>query len=166
MVDNNIEQLKLLYNIIETLQEKVKTYGEALDSSASATKALTTKMEEQLKVRKDRRRLTILLGAAALILGVLALLDSSFIGVGFHQTWLVAVGGALVTFFLVDLILDRMLEIPNQKAKEIGKDVEKLKSLNAKMTELAQVLVDEAQKDRELEPAFLEIKRRIASAGS
>jgi hypothetical protein len=86
-------------------------------------------MNEELAARAKRRRISLTVGLLAAILGIYLLWDSTTIGIGFHQTVAIAAGGALFTFFLVELIIHSIVEIPTREAIEREKQVNQIKTL-------------------------------------
>ena len=98
--------------------------------------------------RRRRRRLTISAGIVAVIAGVLALWGSSSISQGFFQTLLIALGGALVTFCLVDLILDKIVEIPSKEAKKNRELASLYKGYVQKLAEISPGLSEGGSKVR------------------
>jgi hypothetical protein len=139
MLDNtrqaNYEVLNLTYNLL-------KAYKMALDTSKTGVQSLVSGMGQQSKGRKIRVRWSFAIGAIALIAGYLALWNSSTIGAGFHQTALIAIGSALITFCLVDLLLDKIIEIKSREARAVEKEVDKLTSLNTQIANKAQDLLE------------------------
>lgn len=136
------EATQASYNTINDLHEQVKGYKEVLDYSSKGTQGLVSALDRQSRDRTSRIRLSIVVGAIAIILGVLALWNSSSIGVGFHQTFLIAAGGALITFCLVELILDKIIEIPSREAKKHRELVDIYRSHNQKVADLTQNLLE------------------------
>jgi undecaprenyl pyrophosphate phosphatase UppP len=130
------------YNTIEDLSNTIAAYEEAIGYFSDGASQLASVLDRQVNDRRRRRQLTISAGIVAVIAGVLALWGSSTISQGFFQTLLIALGGALVTFCLVDLILDKIVEIPSKEAK--------------KNRELAGLYKDYVQKLAEIRPGLSE----------
>jgi hypothetical protein len=114
-----------LLGLIKSEQELRNLVTEAFEGTlslyqqtSSVVDTLTLRINALLKARSHNWRWTIAIGVAALILGVLTLWDSASIGVGFHQNFSIALGGALITFVLVEIFLHRMLEITSAEAKK------------------------------------------------
>lgn len=105
------------YDMIKDLCSLAEEYENGLAGFSEGANMLATTLDKQLKDRARRIRLSISAGVIALIVGILALWNSSSVGVGFHQTLLITLGGALITFCLVDLLLDKIVEIPSKQAK-------------------------------------------------
>jgi hypothetical protein len=148
------------YELISMLRERLESYKVALDSSSTGIQNLISEMGELLKARTSRTLLSIVVGAIAIIGGVVVLWYSSSIGAGFHQTLLIAIGGALITFCLVELILDRVIEIPSREAKKLEGQVDKLKSLNTQIADGAQVLLESMREmDERLDEVLPQLKK-------
>jgi len=123
-MDDNDDVVALLnramqshYGTVELPHKQGESYQALIDYYLNGIQDQISSMDKQLKDRTSRIRLTTVVGAIAIIAGVLALWDSSSIGAGFHQTLLIATGGALITFCLVELILDKIVEIPSKKQR-------------------------------------------------
>jgi phage-related tail protein len=146
--------------IAVNLRETVKKYQINLDQSASAMRDLTSKMDTRIQDRKVRIRRRVLIGASAVVAGILALWGSSSISAGFPQTLLVATGGALITFFLVELVLNGIVEISGREAKKHQEEVNTLKDINANLATRMQHLLKEA---RQSEDGLDELIAKIAA---
>lgn len=116
------------YELADTLHQRMKAYQQMLNDSAAGGHALASSMDEQLTERASRIRFSIMVGAIAIVAGVLALWGSSTMSAGFDQALLVATGGALITFCLVELILNKIVEIPAKEARKREKEVSALKT--------------------------------------
>jgi hypothetical protein len=105
------------YDMIKNLCKLAEEYEKALDGFSEGANKLATTLDKQVDDRTRRIRLSILVGAIAFFASILAFWNSSSVGVGFHQILLIALGGALITFCLVELILNKIVEIPSKQAK-------------------------------------------------
>lgn len=142
-VNNTIES----YNdLVDSLRAQIERYKEIYGQSLDDAQSLVAAMDEQLQGRTRRIRLSIIVGTVALIIGLLALWNSSSVGTGFHQTLLVTAGGALITFCLVELILDKLIEIPSKEARKLQKAVDIYKSLNKKVVDQGKALLESMNK--------------------
>jgi hypothetical protein len=152
------------YKSISNLREQVKGYKDILKYSSNAeAQQLISGMEERLSARKRRIGLSLGVGVVALGGGVIALWNASSVGVGFHQTILIAVGGALITFCLVELILDKIIEIPGKEARKLEKLLNDFKAENQKQEEkkaniIQNLLTDTDETDASLDRLLLQLK--------
>jgi len=152
--------MQVSYKEINGLREQVKGYKKALDDSSTAAQELVSAIDEQLKNRASRIRLSIAVGALAIIAGVLALWGGSSIRSGFFQMLLIAAGGALITFCLVELILDKIIEIPSREAGKQQKLVEIYKSQSAGMANINKDLLKKTNEhDAEIDKLLPELKK-------
>jgi hypothetical protein len=152
--------MQVSYNEINGLREQVKGYKKALDDSSTAAQELVSAIDEQLKDRASRIRLSIAVGALAIIAGVLALWGSSSIKSGFFQMLLIAAGGALITFCLVELILDKIIEIPSREAGKQQKLVDIYKSQSTGMANINKDLLKKTNEhDAEIDKLLPELKK-------
>ena len=170
MDDNDLAKLidstlRASYETISNLREQVKGYKEILENSSNVeAQHLISGMEEGLKARKGRIGLSLVVGAVALAGGIAALWNSSSVGTGFHQTLLIAVGGALITFCLVELILDKVIEIPGKEARKLEKLLDDFKSDNQKQEDrkaelIQQLLVDTEETDARLDELLPQLRK-------
>lgn len=134
------------YETVELLQKQGESYQALIDQYVNGIQDQISAMDKQLKDRTSRIRFTTVVGAIAIIAGILALWDSSSIGVGFHQTLLIATGGALITFCLVELILDKIVEIPSKEAKKNQERVDIIKDYLKKLADQGKTLSEEDKK--------------------
>jgi hypothetical protein len=99
-------------------------------------------------------------GVIAIIAGVLALWGSSSIKAGFFQMLLIATGGALITFCLVELILDKIIEIPSREAGRQRKLVDIYKSQSKEMANINKDLLKRTNEyDAEIDKLLPELKK-------
>jgi hypothetical protein len=155
------------YEVLDLAYSLLKAYKEALNSSRTGVENLISGMNQQLMARKRRILLSIVVGVIALALGLLALWNSSKIGAGFHQAFLIAAGGALITFCLVELLLDRILEISSKQVRETIKHVDELKSLNAQISDKARELVENGKPlEERLDEVLPQLKALAFPGGS
>jgi hypothetical protein len=152
--------MQVSYKEINGLREQVEGYKKALDDSSTAAQELVSAIDEQLKERASRIRLSIVVGVIAIIAGVLALWGSSSIKAGFFQMLLIATGGALITFCLVELILDKIIEIPSREAGRQRKLVDIYKSQSKEMANINKDLLKRTNEyDAEIDKLLPELKK-------
>ena len=134
--------------LLEQQQEYLKAWEDVFEQSLEGTRGLLKAMDDESQARTTRMRWSVATGLVALVLGVLALWNSATwnsatVGAGFHQTLFVAAGGALITFFLVELILHRILVISSADANKRKEIVEKYRSLNKKLVAVGHELLED-----------------------
>jgi hypothetical protein len=129
--------------LLEQQQEYLKAWEDVFEQSLEGTRGLLKAMDDESQARTTRMRWSVATGLVALVLGVLALWNSATVGAGFHQTLFVAAGGALITFFLVELILHRILAISSADANKRKEIVEKYRSLNKKLVAVGHELLED-----------------------
>jgi hypothetical protein len=149
-------------DLVASLREQIEGYKKLYDQSLDGAQDLATAMDKQLQGRTSRRRLSIVVGAVALIIGLLALWNSSSVGTGFHQTLLVTAGGALLTFCLVELILDKIIEIPSREARNLQKAVGIYKLLNEELVDRGKDLLERMNRNDSEIDKILEKRKKIA----
>ena len=129
--------------LLEQQQEYLKAWEDVFEQSLEGTRGILKAMDDESQARTTRMRWSVATGLVALVLGVLARWNSATVGAGFHQTLFVAAGGALITFFLVELILHRILAISSADANKRKEIVEKYRSLNKKLVAVGHELLED-----------------------
>lgn len=104
---------------------------------------LTGEMEKQSYVRSRRRRFRWSVAIAVVALGLLAIFWSSTIGTSFAKTLLETVAAALITFGLVEVALNDIVEIPTKTVIKQDRIVSELKS---GIEKIAKILNDSLDK--------------------
>ncbi len=120
---------------IETLESWKSSYVEQLQYSDEVGKLgmlFVGVAEEMVNAQKERdskskelAKFVRVVGSLALVFGLLALVGCSLLGHGFGQILLGALGSALLTFVLIDLLMHRLINIPSKELKKSERNVER-----------------------------------------
>lgn len=136
-------------------------FEELYNLSKTYLRDLLSAIDEQSKARTSRIRMILVIGLLSLIAGVLSLWRSSMISTGFWQTFLVTLGGALITFSLVSLVLEKIAEIPSKEEKKRRGIVRQYTTLNKKLLAQADEVSRQVKEDREkIAPALIVLRKQ------
>ncbi|HEY3672442.1 MAG TPA: hypothetical protein VGN51_16020 [Acidimicrobiia bacterium] len=144
----DLQEFRRLYDdVLQTEHGRIRTLRDLLNSAKDAL-SIERKLSETLTVRvlalraaqKKRKRWQRFMAFAALVVGVASLGVASRLDHGFGELLLEAAGAALLTYVLIDIVVNRITSITDDAVAAMEESVTTAMDTGAKMDELCRLI--------------------------